>query len=104
MSLAASDPSKAIPITNHSWGVNPAKRKQVETWSAAQVSKWFADQKVDKAIVDYLSPCTGEDLSQFYNIQLYSPQFYYQMVNQMRGLTDPRTFSKFSIALKKLFD
>ena len=77
---------------------------EVRGWNSQQVIKWLSDLNIDNAIITHLKSCTGEDLFQMYHIQIFTPEFYYQMVNQINELKDPLSFSKFSSELKNLFE
>ena len=79
------------------------RRKDIESWDASKVNKWLTDQAIDKAIKDHFGPCTGEYLSQLNQLQIYSPQFFYQTIYNIEGLSNTDAFLKFSLALKKLF-
>ena len=102
MSSTALNPGSALNQLEQETKQLP--KHPVQSWDSNQVDKWFSEQKVDKHIVKHLSPCKGENLYQYYMLQTHSPEFYYQMVKNIDGMTDPRSFNRFSTALKELFE
>ena len=83
----------------------PTETKNLVTkWDASQVEAWFTEQNLDKKILEHFSPCAGEDLLQLYETHIYSPEMFHKMALQITEMKDPRSFIKFSVALKKLFE
>ena len=73
-------------------------------WSEAEVNNWFAEAKLNNSFIyQKLYPCSGELLTQLYQIQLHSPEFFFKSIttNDSKDLKD---LANFSVLLKKLFN
>ena len=44
------------------------------------LNKWFKENSISQSIVDLLSPCDGQLLSQVNDLKKDAPEFFYQSI------------------------
>ena len=77
--------------------------RRIETWTESQVESWFKENLVHLSIQRLLLPCSGELLSQMYQLQLFAPEFFFKSISKNEEV-DLKSAAQFSLVLKNLFN
>jgi hypothetical protein len=88
---------KVISVTN-----TMTSNVCVESWSEDEVREWFEANKIDKAIVDAITPCEGADLKQLHEMKRTAPEYYFQSLDRNKSI-DLKHILKFNKLIEKLF-
>lgn len=70
-----------------SLGLEKLKQNSVENWSETDVKEWFVKNNMNLAILDHLFPCSGIVLQQIYDMKKTAPEFFYQSLKEIKGLS-----------------
>ena len=104
--------SISIPSSNHhlvpqflinSTALIEKTKKDVRNWSEEDVNEWIKENKFDKEIVKTVFPCSGEHLSQMYEMYQNIPEYFYNSLNFNKNVY-LKDLVHFSSELKKLFN
>ncbi|CAF0878261.1 unnamed protein product [Brachionus calyciflorus] len=92
LTLASKVAESSVKITEDS----------VLNWDEIKVEKWFVDNSFND-ILNKLKPLNGKNLHQLYQLQLYTPEFFYKSLT-VNEMVNVRQLVLFITALKDLFE
>ena len=88
---------------HHQHVIEKQKTNLVDNWSEAEVKQWFSKNNINNAILEHLSPCSGVVLKQIYDMKKTAPEFYYQSLKEIKGIS-LSSISLFTHFLLNLWD
>ncbi|CAF1031023.1 unnamed protein product [Brachionus calyciflorus] len=100
--------NKMIEITDSFSDITIAPIKErsenIENWSYEETDNWFREKNISYLIFQKISPCNGELLKQYYEMFLYTREFYYSSLTSNSNKIQMRDIGVFTNELKKVFE
>lgn len=75
---------------------------EAKSWDEINVEKWLNENDL-KVVYDALKPLNGKVLYQMYQLQTYTPEFFFKSLTKTENV-DIKSVAFFSSLLKDLFD
>ena len=79
----------------------PQLKNTVKNWSDSETAHWFKENELED-LFNNLKPVNGKILFEFYQLQMYTPQYYYTTLTNNKN-NDIKQVAKFGGLLRDLF-